>query len=85
MDKERRKKLTEEMLNEYRESELEKNRLQIAAQIMPTIMACPGEYFYYHNGVGRALISRDDPNEVARVALIYAEALITESAKLKKS
>lgn len=56
-------------------------RLQIAAQIVPGIIAGSEEYFFYHNDSGKSLISKEYPDEVARVAFIFADALIAESQK----
>ena len=56
-------------------------RLKIAAQIVPGIIAGSEEYFFYYNGSGKSLISKEYPDEVARVALIFADALIAESQK----
>lgn len=60
-------------------------RLQIAAQVTSGIIAGGGDYFYYYlPGSKQYLpnsISRKCPEEVARVAFIFANALIAESQK----
>lgn len=60
-------------------------RLQIAAQVMSGIIAGDGDYFrYYLPGSKQYLpnsISRKNPEEVARVAFIFADVLIAESQK----
>lgn len=60
-------------------------RLQIAAQVTSGIIAGDGDYFYYYlPGSKQYLpnsISRKCPEEVARVAFIFADALIAESQK----
>lgn len=60
-------------------------RLNIAAQIVPAIMAGNGDNFYYHLPGSKSympsMISKRFPAEVARVAFIFADALIAESKK----
>lgn len=60
-------------------------RLKIAAQVTPGILAGDGDYFYYYLPVSKCRlpnsISRKCPEEVARVAFIFADALIAESQK----
>lgn len=60
-------------------------RLQVAAAIVPGIISGSGDYFYYalpgtHFHLPNS-ISRKCPEEVARVAFIFADALIVESQK----
>lgn len=60
-------------------------RLQAAAHVASGIIAGDGDYFYYYlPGSKQHLpnsISRKYPEEVARVAFIFADALIAESQK----
>lgn len=60
-------------------------RLQAAAHVASGIIAGDGDYFYYYlPGSKQYLpnsISRKYPEEVARVAFIFADALIAESQK----
>lgn len=60
-------------------------RLQAAAHVASGIITGDGDYFYYYlPGSKQRLpnsISRKCPEEVARVAFIFADALIAESQK----
>ena len=60
-------------------------RLNIAAQMVPAIMAGSGDKFYYHLPGSKSympsMISKLCPAEVARVAFIFADALIAEAQK----
>lgn len=60
-------------------------RLKMAAQVTRGIIAGPGENFYYYLPGSKShypnMISKRSLEEVARVAFIFADALIAESLK----
>lgn len=69
-----------EDLKKIEKQNLQMLRLQVAAQVMSGIIVGDGDYFYYFSPGSKYYmpnsISRKCPGEVARVAFIFADALI---------